>query len=88
MYAFGLPRGAESNCVPGAFVNDSLFSNDFNYINPPILVTENDHRDVTSQRFHVSNQFCISTYRFDCCLDLGRLSILCSHPRLTSVRSE
>ena len=51
------PRVAGSYCAPlaGAFVNDTLFPNDFNYIDPPVLVTENDHRDATSQRFHVSN---------------------------------
>jgi hypothetical protein len=45
-----------SYCVPGAFINDTLFPTDFNYIDPPVLVTENDHRDATSQRFHVSYQ--------------------------------
>lgn len=69
MYAFGLPRVAKSYYVPGAFVNDSLFPNDFNFIDPSVLVTENDHRDATSQRFHVSNQSCISTYCFDSCFD-------------------
>jgi hypothetical protein len=83
-----IPRVAESYCVPGAFVNDTLFPIDFNYIDPPILVTENDHRDTTSQRFHVSNQLCVSTCCFDGCLDLGHLSLLCSHPKFTSVRSE
>ncbi|KAH9996284.1 hypothetical protein BJV77DRAFT_1059470 [Russula vinacea] len=35
-----------------AFVNDTVFPVDFNYINPPVLVTLNDHKDATSQRFH------------------------------------
>jgi hypothetical protein len=90
MYAFRpeIPRVAESYCVPGAFVNNTLFPIDFNYIDPPVSVTENDHRDATSQRFHVSNQLCVFTCCFDVCPDLGRLSLLCSHPKLTSVRSE
>ena len=75
-------------CVPGASVNDTQFPNDFNYINPPVLVTENDHSDATSQRFHVRNQFCVSTRCFDGRLDLGRLFIFCSRPKPTSVRSE
>jgi hypothetical protein len=83
-----IPRVAESYGVPGAFVNDTLFPIDFNYIDPPVLVTENDHRDATSQRFHVSNQLSVSTCCFDGFLDLGRLSLLCFHPKLTSVRSE
>jgi hypothetical protein len=85
-----IPRVFESYCVPGAFPNDTLFPIDFNYINPPVSVTENDHRDATSQRFHVSNQLCVSMCcsSFDSSLDLGRLSLLCSHPKLTSVRSE
>lgn len=63
------PRVSESYCVPGAFVNDTLFPVNFNYTDPPVLVTENDHRDATSQRFHVSNQLCVSVCCFDCCLD-------------------
>ncbi|KAF8497585.1 hypothetical protein F5888DRAFT_1794404 [Russula emetica] len=43
-----------------AFVNDTLFPIDFNYINPPVLVTENDHRDNTSQRFHDVCPFSVS----------------------------
>jgi hypothetical protein len=56
-----IPRVAESYChgISGAFVNDTLFPVDFNYIDPPVLVTENDHRDATSLRFHVSNQLCV-----------------------------
>jgi hypothetical protein len=83
-----IPKVAESYCVPGAFVNDTLFPSDFNYIDPPVLVTENDHRDATSQRFHVGDQLCVSTRCFDGCLDLGRLSLLCFYPKLTSFRSE
>ncbi|SRR6266849_3719790 len=83
-----ISRVAESYCVPGAFVNNTIFPVDFNYIDPPVLVTENDHRDATSQRFHVSNQLCVPTRCSDGCLDLGRLSLLCSHPRFTSVRPE
>jgi hypothetical protein len=41
---YEIPRVAESYChgVTGAFVNDTLFPV---YIDPPVLVTENDHRD-------------------------------------------
>jgi hypothetical protein len=78
-------RVAKSYYVQGAFVNDTLFPIDFNYINPPVLVTENDHKDATSQRFHVSDHLCVSTCCFDGCPGLGRLSLLCSHPRLSSV---
>ena len=52
-----IPRVAESYCVAGAFVNDTIFPIDFNYVDPPVFVTENEHRDVTSQRFHVSNHY-------------------------------
>jgi hypothetical protein len=85
-----IPGVVESYCVPGAFVNDTPLPDDFNYINPPVLVTENNHSDTTSQRFHVSNQLYVSTCcsGFDSNLDLGYLSLLCSHPKLTSVRSE
>lgn len=85
-----IPRVVEPYCVPGAFPNDTLFPIDFDYIEPPVFVTENNHSDTTSQRFHVSNQLCVSTCcsSFDGSLDLGRLSLLCSHPNLTSVRSD
>ena len=49
-----ISRVSESYRVPGAFVNDTLFPINFNYVDPPVLVNENDHRDATSQRFHVS----------------------------------
>jgi hypothetical protein len=53
----GIPKIAESSCVPGAFVNDTMFSGNYNYMNPTILVNLNGHNDTTSQRFHVGNQF-------------------------------
>ena len=56
MYAFGPTfRESESSCVPGAFLNDTLFPDDYNYMDPTTLVTVNDRTDATSQRFHVGD---------------------------------
>jgi hypothetical protein len=58
-----IQRVVESYHVPGAFPNDTLFPIDYNYFDPLVFVTENDHRDVASQGFHVSNQSYVSS----CC---------------------
>ncbi len=37
----------------GAFLNDTLFPNNFDYMSPPVPVIIDSIRDTTSQRFHV-----------------------------------
>ena len=44
----------------GAFLNDTLFPDDFNFIDPPVRVYINGLESTTSQRFHVSGQLNVS----------------------------
>ncbi|KAH9988067.1 hypothetical protein BJV74DRAFT_773597 [Russula compacta] len=42
-----------------AFVNDTLFPNNFNYIDPPVPLTINGHKDAMSQRLHDACPFSV-----------------------------
>ena len=83
-----IPKVAESSCVLGAFVNDTMFSDNYNYMNPEILVNLNGRNDTTSQRFHVGNQFWDSMCCFNSCPDFRTFvpSLFPSQASLRSIR--